>query len=44
MHMQLAWSELFNPRNETNIDTTTGVVELGTVAMVTLLREFHDPN
>ena len=42
-HMQLARSELFNPTNETNIDTTTRVVELGTVAMVTLLREFHDP-
>jgi hypothetical protein len=40
MHMQLARSELFNP---TNIDTTTRVVELGTVAMTTLLREFHDP-
>jgi hypothetical protein len=43
MHMQLAWSELFNPTNETNIDTTTCVVELGMVAMTTLLREFHDP-
>ena len=43
MHMQLAWSELFNPTNKTNIDTTTRVVELGTVAMTTLLREFHDP-
>jgi hypothetical protein len=41
MHMQLAWSELFKPMNETNIDTTTRVVELGTVAMTTLLREFH---
>jgi hypothetical protein len=43
MHIQLAWSELFNPTNATNIDTTTRVVELGTVAMVTLLREFYDP-
>ena len=43
MHMQLACTELFNPTNETNIDTTTRVVELGMVAMVTLLREFHDP-
>ena len=43
MHMQLARSELFNPTNETNIDTTTCVVELGTVAMTTLLREFHNP-
>jgi hypothetical protein len=43
MHMQMARLELFNPRNETNFDTTTRVVELGTVAMVTLLREFHDP-
>ena len=43
MHMQLAWSEIFNPRNETNIDTTTWVVELGTFTMVTLLREFHNP-
>jgi len=43
MHMQLARSELFNPTNETNIDTTTRVVELGTVAKTTLLREFHDP-
>jgi hypothetical protein len=43
MHMQLARSELFKPTNETNVDTTTRVVELGTVAMVTLLREFHDP-
>jgi len=40
--MQLAWSELFNPTNETNIDATIRVVELGTVVMVTLLREFHD--
>jgi hypothetical protein len=43
MHMQMARSELFNPRNETIIDTTTRVVELGTVAVVTLLREFHNP-
>jgi hypothetical protein len=43
MHMQMARSELFKPTNETNVDTTTRVVELGTVAMVTLLREFHDP-
>jgi hypothetical protein len=44
MHMQMARSELFNPRNEMNIDTTTRVlVELGQVATVTLLREFHDP-
>jgi len=43
MHMQLAQSELFNPTNKNNIDTTTCVVELGTVAMTTLLREFHDP-
>ena len=41
--MQLAQLELFNPRNETNIGTTIRVVELGTVAMETLLREFHDP-
>jgi hypothetical protein len=40
MHMQLACLELFKPTNETNIDTTTCVVELGMVAMVTLLREF----
>ena len=43
MHMQLACTELFKPTNETHIDTTTRVVELGTVAMDTLLREFHDP-
>ena len=42
MHLQMARSEIFNPRNETNNNTTTRVVELGTVAMVTLLREFHD--
>jgi hypothetical protein len=42
MHLQMARLEIFNPRNETNINTTTRVVELGTVAMVTLLREFHD--
>jgi hypothetical protein len=39
----MAWPELFNPRNKSNIDTTTRVVKLGMVAMVTLLREFHDP-
>ena len=43
MHIQMAWSELFNPTNVTNIDTTTRVVELGMVAMDTLLRGFYDP-
>ena len=43
MHMQMARLELFNPQNETNIETTTRVVELGLVAVVTLLSEFHDP-
>ena len=43
MHMQMARSELFNPTNLTNIDTTTRVVGLGMAAMDTLLREFHDP-
>ncbi len=41
MHMQLARTELFKPTNKTNIDTTTHVVELGTIAMVTLLREWQ---
>ncbi len=43
IHMQMARLEHFNPQSKTIIETTTRVVELGTVAAVTLLQEFHDP-
>jgi hypothetical protein len=43
MHVQMSRLELFNLQNETNIDTITRVVDLGRVAVMTLLREFHNP-
>jgi len=43
MHMHMmARAELFNPRLQTNIKSTIRVVELGTVAVDALLKEFHD--
>ena len=42
MHMHMARAELFNPRSQTNIKSTTCVAELGTVAVDAPLKELHN--